>query len=58
MYRRFGAEVTIVERLDRLIAREDPDVSETVRDILKREGITVRTGADCIGFARTVMRSR
>lgn len=52
MYRRFGAEVTIVERSDRLIAREDPDVSEEVRAILECEGITVRTGANCIGFAR------
>ncbi len=51
MYRRFGAEVTIVERSDRVIAREDPDVSEEVRAILELEGITVRTGADCIGFA-------
>ncbi|KQY89799.1 mercuric reductase [Brevundimonas sp. Root1423] len=51
MYRRFGAEVTIVERSDRLIAREDPDVSQAVRDILEAEGITVRTGAACIGFA-------
>ncbi len=53
MYRRFGAEVTIVERMDRLIAREDPDVSDAVRQILEAEGITVRTGADCIGFARS-----
>jgi len=53
MYRRFGAEVTIVERMDRLIAREDPDVSEVVRQILEAEGITVRTGADCIGFSRS-----
>lgn len=53
MYRRFGAEVTIVERNDRLIAREDPDVSQAVREILEAEGVTVRTGADCIGFART-----
>lgn len=53
MYRRFGAEVTIVERSDRLIAREDPDVSEAVREILEAEGVTVRTGADCIGFNRT-----
>ena len=52
MYRRFGAEVTIVERMDRLIAREDPDVSDAVRQILEAEGITIRTGADCIGFAR------
>ncbi len=52
MYRRFGAEVTIVERSDRLIAREDPDISQAVREILEAEGITVRTGADCIGFAK------
>ncbi len=52
MYRRFGAAVTVVERMDRLIAREDPDVSDAVRQILETEGITVRTGADCIGFAR------
>lgn len=50
MYRRFGAEVTVVERADRLIAREDPDVSETVREILEAEGIAIRTGADCISF--------
>ncbi|MDR6903779.1 FAD-containing oxidoreductase [Rhizobium miluonense] len=52
MYRRFGSEVTIVERNDRLIAREDPDVSDEIRAILEREGVTVRLGADCIGFER------
>ncbi len=51
MYRRFGAEVTIVERADRLIAREDVDVSAAIRAILEDEGIAIRTGANCIGFA-------
>ena len=51
MYRRFGAAVTVVERGERLIAHEDPDVSDAVREILEDEGITVRTGATCIGFA-------
>jgi pyruvate/2-oxoglutarate dehydrogenase complex dihydrolipoamide dehydrogenase (E3) component len=50
MYRRFGAEVTVVERADRLIAREDPDVSQAVREILEAEGIAIRTGADSISF--------
>ena len=50
MYRRFGAAVTVVERGERLIAHEDADVSDVVRDILQDEGIVVRTGADCIGF--------
>jgi pyruvate/2-oxoglutarate dehydrogenase complex dihydrolipoamide dehydrogenase (E3) component len=50
MFRRFGAEVTIVERQPRLIAREDEDVSNTLREILEAEGITVRTNAECIAF--------
>jgi pyruvate/2-oxoglutarate dehydrogenase complex dihydrolipoamide dehydrogenase (E3) component len=52
MYRRFGAKVTVVEMGPRLIGREDPDVSDAVRDILEREGIQVRTSAECIGFAK------
>lgn len=48
MYRRFGAEVTIVEMGPRLIGREDEDVSEAIREILAAEGIAVRTGATCI----------
>lgn len=48
MYRRFGAEVTIIEKGPRLIAREDEDVSEAVREILADEGIAVRTDAACI----------
>ncbi|WP_233843203.1 FAD-containing oxidoreductase [Dyella sp. 2HG41-7] len=52
MFRRFGCKVTVVERQSRLIAREDEDVSETIRNILEAEGITVRTNAECIAFAR------
>ena len=44
MYRRFGAAVTVVERDERLIAREDPDVSHAIQQILEDEGISVRTG--------------
>ena len=51
MHRRFGAEVTVVERGARLIAHEDPEVSDAVSGILEDEGIAVRTGAECIGFA-------
>lgn len=52
IYRRFGSEVTIIELASRLIAREDEDVSEAVAAILKREGIGVRTGAECISVTR------
>jgi len=50
MYRRFGAQVTVVERRPRLVDREDPDVSDCVREIFEAEGIAIRTGAECIRF--------
>ena len=52
MYRRFGAEVTVVEMGPRLVGREDPDVSDAVRDILEKEGIHIRTSAECIRFSK------
>ncbi|MGI2030925.1 FAD-containing oxidoreductase [Rhizobium panacihumi] len=52
IFRRFGAEVTVVEKGPRLVSREDEDVSDAIRDILEAEGITVRTGAECIRFRR------
>ena len=52
MHRRFGAEVTVVEKGPRLIGREDDDVSQEVRGILEREGITVHTSAACIALAK------
>jgi pyruvate/2-oxoglutarate dehydrogenase complex dihydrolipoamide dehydrogenase (E3) component len=52
MYRRFGAQVTVVERRPRLIGREDPDVSDCLREIFEAEGIAVRTAAECIRFRR------
>ena len=52
MYRRFGSRVTVVERGDRLIARDDEDVSDTVREIMEAEGIDIRLDADCIGFKK------
>jgi pyruvate/2-oxoglutarate dehydrogenase complex dihydrolipoamide dehydrogenase (E3) component len=50
MFRRFGVPVTVVEKGPRLIAREDPDVSAALKDILEREGIEVRLNAECIQF--------
>ena len=48
MYRRFGSRVTIVEKMPRIIAREDPDVSQAVTDILRNEGVIIETGAECM----------
>ncbi|PXV60299.1 Pyruvate/2-oxoglutarate dehydrogenase complex, dihydrolipoamide dehydrogenase (E3) component [Dyella jiangningensis] len=51
MFRRFGCRVTVVERQSRLIAREDEDVSEALRNMLEAEGIAIRTDSECIAFA-------
>ena len=40
MYRRFGSRVTVLEYGDRLISREDREVSREVQAILEREGVS------------------
>ncbi|RWP31330.1 FAD-containing oxidoreductase [Mesorhizobium sp.] len=52
MFRRFGSQVTVIEKSPRLIGREDEDVSAAILSILESEGITVHLGAGDIGFAR------
>jgi pyruvate/2-oxoglutarate dehydrogenase complex dihydrolipoamide dehydrogenase (E3) component len=52
MFRRFGSKVTILEMSNRLIEREDEDVSEAIREILEAEGAEIRLDAKCIGFSR------
>ena len=52
MYRRFGSAVTVVETGDRLIGRDDDDVSAAVKEILENEGIDVRLNARCVALAK------
>lgn len=41
LFRRLGSEVTIVQRSGHLLSREDPDVTDAVRQVLEEDGITV-----------------
>jgi pyruvate/2-oxoglutarate dehydrogenase complex dihydrolipoamide dehydrogenase (E3) component len=50
MYRRFGSEVTVIEKGERLLSREDADVSDAIHSIFTHEGIAIRTSAECIRF--------
>lgn len=50
IFRRLGAEVTIVEKADRLIGREDPVIADEIRRILEDEGINIRLKAECISL--------
>jgi pyruvate/2-oxoglutarate dehydrogenase complex dihydrolipoamide dehydrogenase (E3) component len=48
MYRRFGADVTVIERGQRLASREDDDVCGAIKEILEGDGITIHLGANDI----------
>jgi len=51
IFRRFGCAVTVVEKMPRLISREDEGVSDAIREALEAEGIVIRCDAECISFA-------
>jgi pyruvate/2-oxoglutarate dehydrogenase complex dihydrolipoamide dehydrogenase (E3) component len=48
MYRRFGSKVTVVERAPKLLPREDDDIAGEIRAALEREGVKIRTDAECM----------
>jgi pyruvate/2-oxoglutarate dehydrogenase complex dihydrolipoamide dehydrogenase (E3) component len=52
IYRRFGAKVTVVEKFDKLLPREDEDVTAEIRAILEREGVAIHIGADRMAFSQ------
>jgi pyruvate/2-oxoglutarate dehydrogenase complex dihydrolipoamide dehydrogenase (E3) component len=52
MYRRFGSQVTVVEVGPRLVPREDEEVAQTIAAFLGREGIDVRTSANCLSVSK------
>jgi len=48
MYRRFGSEVTVIERAPRLVGREDEDVSQAIADFLTEEGVDIRVKSEVV----------
>lgn len=45
---RFGSAVTVVEAGERLVGPEEPEASALIEEILRREGMDVRTGAEVV----------
>jgi pyruvate/2-oxoglutarate dehydrogenase complex dihydrolipoamide dehydrogenase (E3) component len=52
IFRRLGAEVTVIEAGERIASREDPDVSERIAQMLQAEGIRIVTGRQVERVAR------
>ncbi|RMG40765.1 MAG: mercuric reductase, partial [Methanobacteriota archaeon] len=48
MFRRFGSQVTIIEKGNRVLLREDEDISHAVKEILENEGVQFRLNSECI----------
>jgi pyruvate/2-oxoglutarate dehydrogenase complex dihydrolipoamide dehydrogenase (E3) component len=47
-YRRFGADVTVIESGPQILAREDIDVSREVRRLLSEEGVRILVDAELV----------
>lgn len=52
MFRRFGSQVTIIQRADHVLNREDPDVADEVLKILREDGITVLLSTEVLRVDR------
>jgi len=46
IYQRFGSDVTIIQRDDQLMPREDRDIAESIRDFLEEEGVRIFCNAE------------
>ncbi len=46
IFRRFGSRVTVLARGARVLSREDDDVARAVQEVLAREGVEFRFGAE------------
>jgi dihydrolipoamide dehydrogenase len=51
MFRRFGSRVTLVQRAERLLPAEEPEISEAVREGFEADGIEVLRGTTCVAVA-------
>lgn len=49
VFARFGSRVAVLEVADRLLPMEEPEAGELLADVLRREGLTVVTGARISG---------
>jgi pyruvate/2-oxoglutarate dehydrogenase complex dihydrolipoamide dehydrogenase (E3) component len=53
MFRRFGSQVTIIQRGEHLLAREDNDVADAVAEILREDGIDIQLRTTPLSAARS-----
>jgi pyruvate/2-oxoglutarate dehydrogenase complex dihydrolipoamide dehydrogenase (E3) component len=52
-FRRFGSDITILEKGDQLMFREDQDVAEIAKEIAEKEGVSVNLNTEIKRVAKT-----
>lgn len=52
VFNRLGAEVTVVELADRILPKEEPELTEELQELLEAEGIEFRLGHRAVGAER------
>jgi pyruvate/2-oxoglutarate dehydrogenase complex dihydrolipoamide dehydrogenase (E3) component len=52
MFRRFGSDVTLIQRGPQLLAREDEDVADEIAEILREDGVTVHLETEVTAAAQ------
>lgn len=53
MFRRFGSKITLIERSDQLLSREDKDIADELAGILGDEEIDIRLNTEVAHVSRT-----
>ncbi len=53
MFRRFGSQVTIIQRSARLLGREDEDIADQVAEILREDGLEILLNTSTLKAAKT-----
>ncbi len=48
----FGSKVIVLQRSDRIIPEEEPEISKSLREYLENEGITIHTGVSLRAFKK------
>jgi pyruvate/2-oxoglutarate dehydrogenase complex dihydrolipoamide dehydrogenase (E3) component len=52
-FQRYGANVTLIEMNERILAQEDEEVSEFMKGVLEKDGMKVLTGTKAVKFHKT-----
>ena len=57
MFGRFGSDITIIQKAEQLLGREDPDIAEAILKVMKEDGIKVLLNTEAVRAKRRGART-